>query len=303
MTRSISSIEAPETRRINAFMLSVAGSPAGSASLRCRRSNATSRRTKSRISPSNAFVAAWSTSLSFSGGRRSGAYFSGPDFSGPSLSAPSRSGLMAVMVYSYTGATVALTLPRIDFRMRLRRPWGKARAASGRIARQILLALPIQLEAGGDALIAERLADIGHRGGDVQRAVQLLLGAEPVVGDRIGAGRGEAGGERGAGRQEVEFGDLLVVPDLRHRLRRRDRRRCRERAEGFGDRVAVLQRDGECAADRHRVLERGAELALIVARIDARIDRGEVGDSDRRPGGAAAVAGPRQRAGRLVAVG
>ena len=57
--------------------------------------------------------------------------------------------------------------------------------------------------------------------------------------------------------------------------------RGRGRAEGFGHRIGILQRDGEFAADRDRVLEGGAELALIVAGIDARIDAWR--DWARRP--------------------
>src|SRR5450631_1703852 len=52
------------------------------------------------------------------------------------------------------------------------------------------------------------------------------------------------------------------------------------------------------------MFEGGAELALVVVRIDARIDRGEIVDyADRRPGGAgAAVAVCRQGPIDLVAV-
>ena len=44
---------------------------------------------------------------------------------------------------------------------------------------------------------------------------RFLFGAERIVGDRVGTGRGELGAERRAGRQDVEFGGLLVAPDLR----------------------------------------------------------------------------------------
>src|SRR5450759_1499606 len=52
MTRSISSIDAPATRRISSFRFSAAGLAGASPSLRCPRRNATSRLANSRISPS-----------------------------------------------------------------------------------------------------------------------------------------------------------------------------------------------------------------------------------------------------------
>ena len=72
----------------------------------------------------------------------------------------------------------------------------------------------------------------------------------------------------------------------------------------FGHRIAVLQRHREIAADRDRVLEGGAELALVVGRIDARIDAWR--DWARRPRPRRrrnpAPAGCRQRLVRPVAV-
>src|SRR5262245_8469412 len=124
MTRSISSTDAPDTRRIKPLRLSATGSEGWSASGRWRRKNATSRRTNSRISPSKAAAASWSTSLTISGDFRFGAYSSGPGFSG---TAPSRSGLMAVMVNSYQSARIFARGPqlRADCRTRLGQPWGE----------------------------------------------------------------------------------------------------------------------------------------------------------------------------------
>src|SRR5215468_939459 len=89
--------------------------------------NATSRRTNSRISPSNV-AAACSASLNFSAGFRLGAYISGPGFSG---TAPSRS--LLLMVHSYKAQCKLRGSPlQADCRMRLGRPWGRAGSGGGR---------------------------------------------------------------------------------------------------------------------------------------------------------------------------
>jgi len=59
--------------------------------------------------------------------------------------------------------------------------------------------LPIQLEAGTNTLAAGGLTEIGHRGGNLEWAIQLLFSAERVVGDGIVAGAGQVGTERRAG--------------------------------------------------------------------------------------------------------
>ena len=58
----------------------------------------------------------------------------------------------------------------------------------------------MKLEAGRNALVAGRLPEIGHRGGNLEWAVELLFGAKGIVGDRIIAGGSDSGTERSAGR-------------------------------------------------------------------------------------------------------
>src|SRR5207344_483131 len=74
--------------------------------------------------------------------------------------------------------------------------------------------LPVQFEAGGDALVAGGLPDVSDRSGHVQWAVKLLIGAEGIVRHRIVAGVGKAGAQGGPGRQNIELDRLLVAKDL-----------------------------------------------------------------------------------------
>ena len=76
-------------------------------------------------------------------------------------------------------------------------------------------------------------------------------------------------------------------------------------AVSFGDRIAALQGDRQSIADRHRLFERGRDLPLIVARIDARVDGGDMRHVDRSPGRAGAAARGRyvQRVVGTVAIG
>lgn len=62
----------------------------------------------------------------------------------------------------------------------------------------------MEFEAGRNALVAGRLSEIGHRGGDLEWAIELLFGANAVVSDGIIAGGDDPGTKRGAGRQNVE---------------------------------------------------------------------------------------------------
>jgi hypothetical protein len=70
----------------------------------------------------------------------------------------------------------------------------------------------MQLETGGNALVAGDLAEIRDRGGNLEWAVQFLFGAERVVGDRVIAGASEPGTEGGAGGEDVEL-DGLSLPN------------------------------------------------------------------------------------------
>src|SRR5262245_51257312 len=74
--------------------------------------------------------------------------------------------------------------------------------------------LPVQLEAGGNALAAGGLPDVGDSGCHMQRAVKLLISAEGVVRHRIIAGVGKAGTQCGPCRQDIELDHFLVAKDL-----------------------------------------------------------------------------------------
>ncbi len=53
----------------------------------------------------------------------------------------------------------------------------------------------MEFEAGRDALAAGHLPEIGHRGCNLERTVELLFGAECIVSHRIVAGeRGKSAG-------------------------------------------------------------------------------------------------------------
>jgi hypothetical protein len=78
----------------------------------------------------------------------------------------------------------------------------------------VLARLPVQFEAGADALAAVGLAEIRDRGGNLEWPVKLLLGAQRVVRYRVIAGAGHAGTERSAGWQDVEFDASFVAEHL-----------------------------------------------------------------------------------------
>src|SRR5262245_36096245 len=223
MTRSISSTEAPETRRINPFRFSATGSEGTSPSGRWRRKNATSRRTNSRISPSKAAAASCSISLVRSGDFRFGAYISGPGFSG---TAPSRSGLMAVMINSYKAQSILRGVPSCR-RIAARELGGRGAkhgtsppSEGGRRVIHVFsgifspFSLPVHLKPGADALAAGDLAEIGQRGGNLEWAIELLLGAERIMVDRIATDTRQPRAERCPRRQDVEFDRPFVAEYL-----------------------------------------------------------------------------------------
>src|SRR6476660_8624903 len=80
--------------------------------------------------------------------------------------------------------------------------------------------LPVQLEAGGDALAAGGLAEVGDCCRHLEWTIKLLFGAERVVGDRVIAGSRNAGTERGAGRQDIELDGPFIAEHLRRQRRR-----------------------------------------------------------------------------------
>jgi hypothetical protein len=78
----------------------------------------------------------------------------------------------------------------------------------------VLARLPVQFEAGADALAAVGLAEIRDRGGNLEWPVKLLLGAQGVVRDGVVAGAGLAGAEGRARRQDVELDASFIAEDL-----------------------------------------------------------------------------------------
>src|SRR5262245_21625907 len=153
--------------------------------------------------------------------------------------------------------------------------------------------LPVHLKPGIDAFAAGGLAEIGHRGGNLEWAIELLLGAERIMRDRVVADARYARAECGPGRKDVELDRPFVAEHL-------TRSRCGRRGPGhqwhigrtrgrlsqrLGDRIGILQGDRKPAAKWNRLLERGADLALLVERVDPRIDAPEIRDAHRCPGG------------------
>jgi len=142
----------------------------------------------------------------------------------------------------------------------------------------------MQFEAGSDALVACGLAVIRHRGGHLERAVELLLGTDGVVGDRVIAGGGKSGADCCTRRQNVELDRPFVAENLRRRRTRsgwlnRQRYIVRTRgwlAECFRDRIGVLKSYREPSAKRNRLFEGRTELALFVVRIDARVHAADI---------------------------
>jgi hypothetical protein len=117
----------------------------------------------------------------------------------------------------------------------------------------------MQLEAGGNALVAGSLAEIGDRGGNLEWTVQLLFGAQRVVGNRIVAGGRESGPESRSGRKNIELHRLFAAEDL-GRYRRRGRRQGHQwhitrpgggLTQRFRDRIGALQGDRKSAAERN----------------------------------------------------
>src|SRR5262245_53555651 len=191
-------------------------------------------------------------SLDFSDDFRFGAYISGPGFSG---TAPSRSGLMAVMINSYKAQSIFARGPqlRTDCRTRLGRSWGGPRNLSGRRGRPwsysrlfggfLAVSLPMHLKPGTDALAAGSLAEIGHRGGNLEGAIELLLRAKRIMRDRVVADARQSCAERRPGRKDVEFDQPFVAEHLTG-SGRGGRRQCHQwhvtrsrggLAERFGD--------------------------------------------------------------------
>jgi hypothetical protein len=144
-------------------------------------------------------------------------------------------------------------------------------------AASVAVSLPMHLKPGTDALAAGSLAEIGHRGGNLEGAIELLLGAERIMRDRVVADARQSRTERSPGRKDVELDRPFVAKHLTG-SGRGARRQCHQwhvsrsrggLAERFGDRIGILQGDRETAGKRNRLLERGADLALLVEGVDS----------------------------------
>jgi hypothetical protein len=151
----------------------------------------------------------------------------------------------------------------------------------------------MELKTGADAFAAAGLTEIRHRGGNLEWPVKLLLGAQRVVRYGVVAGAGPTGAERRAGWEDVEFDASFVAVHLRRqgcgarrqshkRYIARSRRRLTTR---LGDRICVLQGECKTTAERNRLFQRCAELALFIRRVDPRTHASDVCNSDRCPGG------------------
>lgn len=146
----------------------------------------------------------------------------------------------------------------------------------------------MHLKSGADAFAAGGLAEIGQRGGNLEWAIKLLLGAKRIMRDRVVSDIRQSRAERCPGRKDVEFDRPLVAEYLSRSGRGGGRQShkwhvSRSRgglAERFGDRIRALQGNRETAAEGNRLLERGADLALLVEGVDPRINTSEVRDAD-----------------------
>src|SRR5262245_47374890 len=116
--------------------------------------------------------------------------------------------------------------------------------------------LPMHLKPGADALAAGSLAEIGHSGGNLEGAIELLLGTERIMRDRVVAEAGQSRAELCPGWKNIEPDRPFVAEHLAG-CWRGARRQCHQwhvsrprgrLAERFGDRVGVLQGDGEAVA-------------------------------------------------------
>lgn len=151
----------------------------------------------------------------------------------------------------------------------------------------------MEFEAGRDALAAGHLPEIGHRGCNLERTVELLFSAECIVSHRIVAGGGHPRAERGAGRQDVELDRPFIPEDLGCSAAGTGRqphqwdiaRRRGRLTECFGHRIGVLKCHSESSPKRNRLFEGRAEFALIIGRVDTRIHAADARYADRCPRG------------------
>ena len=129
---------------------------------------------------------------------------------------------------------------------------------------------------------------LADRAGDADAVEQFLLGADLAQPFVVGGGQRLAGDEAGAGIGDAQLRRLLGLV-----VSRRVRGDAGHRDDALlDDVVAVLQGQRILVAERQRLAQGGAELALLLGGIDAGFDRGlvpdraDAGGGDRRPGGA-----------------
>src|SRR6185437_12168980 len=151
-------------------------------------------------------------------------------------------------------------------------------AAPGSLRPQILCRkaspLPALLESGAEALVGGAERGLADRAGNADAAKQLLLGADLAQPFVVGGRQRLAGHKTGAGIGNAQFCRLvgLVVAyraadDARHRN------------DALLDQiVAVLQRERILPVERQRLAQTGAELALLLRRVEPRFDRRLVPD-------------------------
>src|SRR5438552_4924330 len=135
--------------------------------------------------------------------------------------------------------------------------------------------LPASFEARVNTLGCGALGGLADRAGDADAVRQLLLGAELAQPSIVARRQRLPGREAGAAVLDVQLRRLLRLITT-----------CRTGDDAGHDAllrhvVAVLQGERILPAERHRLADGGAELALLLGGIDAGFDCGLVPD---RPG-------------------
>src|ERR1700680_2436569 len=140
---------------------------------------------------------------------------------------------------------------------------------------------PATVESRGDTLFHRAERRFADRAGYADAAEQFLLGADLAKPSVVGGGKRLAGDEAGAGVGNAQFRRLLGFI-----ISRRAPGDAGHRHDALLDHVvAVLQRERILLAQRQRLAQGGAELALLLGWIEARFDRRLVPDRADAGGG------------------
>src|SRR5258708_21754198 len=148
--------------------------------------------------------------------------------------------------------------------------------------------LPAALEPGAETLVGGALRGFADRARDGDAVEQLLLCADFAQPFVVVGRQGLAGREAGAGVGDAEPGRLVGLVAA---YRAADDTGYRHDAL-LDQIVVVLQGERILLVERQRFAQGGAELALVLAGIEAGFhrglvpDRADAGCGDRRPGGA-----------------